>query len=162
MPIPPCEASSVHKQEIQSIEKRLAGFEDLCREKGLKLTHQRLETYRELLSALDHPSVETLFQRVRKRIPTISLDTVYRILAMLEESGMINRIQTSEGPARFEPDYGVHHHLVCKRCQKIEDFRWDSFDAMAMPSELAAWGAIDARSIVVEGVCNACLKKQKK
>ena len=146
----------------QSLHKRFTDFEELCRKKGLKLTHQRLEIYRELLTSRDHPSVESLFQRVRKRIPTISLDTVYRTLGMLEESGMINRIQTSGGLARFEPDEGVHHHLLCKQCQKIEDFTWKSFDAMPMPPELDQWGNIEARNIVVEGICKSCLKKNQK
>lgn len=151
----------INKAE-QSLHDQLTDFEALCREKGLKLTHQRLEIYRELLTALDHPSVEALFLRVRKRIPTISLDTVYRTLAMLEESGMINRIQTSEGLARFESDSGVHHHLICRKCQKIDDFAWGAFDAMAVPAELAAWGNIVARNLVVEGVCRACFEQENK
>lgn len=148
-------------QDEQSLHSQLTDFEKLCRKKGLKMTHQRLEIYRELLTSLDHPSVESLFLRVRKRIPTISLDTVYRTLTMLEEGGMINRIQTSEGLARFESDYGVHHHLICKKCQKIEDFTWKAFDAMSIPPELDDWGAIQTRNIVVEGICSACLKKEK-
>ncbi|MEW6595102.1 MAG: transcriptional repressor [Thermodesulfobacteriota bacterium] len=151
----------MHDQVKQSLQQRLAAFETLCREKGLKLTHQRLEIYRELLTAVDHPSVDDLFQRVRKNIPTISLDTVYRTLAMLEEAGMIKRIQTAEGHARFEPDYGVHHHLVCRRCQKIEDFHWKEFDAMAMPPELKDWGEIKTRNIQIEGICSACLAQEK-
>lgn len=151
----------MHDQVKQSLQQRLAAFETLCREKGLKLTHQRLEIYRELLTAVDHPSVDAIFQRVRKSIPTISLDTVYRTLAMLEEAGMIKRIQTAEGHARFEPDYGVHHHLICRRCQKITDFSWADFDALAMPKALAGWGEIRTRSIQVEGFCSTCLAQEK-
>ena len=151
----------MHNQDEQSLHKRFTDFEKLCREKGLKMTHQRLEIYRELLTSRDHPTVESLFLRVRKRIPTISLDTVYRTLTILEEAGMANRIQTSEGLTRFESDYGVHHHLICKKCQKIEDFTWQEFDAMSMPPEWDGWGAIQTRNIVAEGICSACLKKEK-
>lgn len=148
-------------QDEQSLHSRFTDFEKFCRKKGLKMTHQRLEIYRELLTSKDHPTVEALFLRVRKRIPTISLDTVYRTLALLEEAGMTNRIQTSEGLTRFESDYGAHHHLICKKCQTIEDFTWKSFDTMLLPPELEAWGAIQTRNIVAEGICTACLKKEK-
>jgi Fur family peroxide stress response transcriptional regulator len=151
----------MHDQAKQSLQQHLAAFEALCREKGLKLTHQRLEIYREILAAVDHPSVDALFQRVRQNIPSISLDTVYRTLAMLEEVGMIKRIQTVEGHARFESDQGVHHHLICRRCQKIEDFTWHEFDAVALPPSLENWGRIQARSIRIEGICSACLAPEK-
>jgi len=152
----------VKKSQNQDISQKLSGFEAICREKGLKLTHQRLEIYRELLLAKDHPTVETLYQRVKKRIPTISLDTVYRTLAMLEEADMINRIQTSEGHARFEPDYGVHHHLICRKCQNITDFTWKAFDTMPPPPEIEQWGEVGVKNIVIEGICSDCLRKEEK
>ena len=148
--------------KVQDMHQKITAFESICREKGLKLTHQRIEIYRELLLSMDHPSVETLYKRVRKRIPTISLDTVYRTLTMLEESDMVNRIQTSEGLARFETDYGVHHHLVCKHCHSITDFTWRSFDTMPPPPEADDWGSINARNVVVEGICKKCQQKETK
>lgn len=91
-------------------EKR-ALLEEACKNAGLRLTHQRLEIYRELVAACDHPSAETLHQRLRKRIPTLSLDTVYRTLATLAEQGLINRVETLESQAHFEATSRRHHHL---------------------------------------------------
>jgi len=144
------------------VHTRLADFENRCREKGLKITHQRLEIYRELLAATDHPSVEAVFQRVRKRIPTISIDTVYRTLALLEQSGMIHRIQTAEGPARYESDHGLHHHLICNRCHEVVDFNWESFDALAPPPAIKDWGLIQGKNIVITGICQQCCEQQLK
>lgn len=126
------------------------------------MTHQRLEIYRELLTSNDHPSVEALFQRLRKRLPTISIDTVYRTLAMLEQSGMIHRIQTAEGLARYESDYGLHHHLICKKCHNVEDFTWESFDSMMPPPKVDAWGVVQVRNIVITGICRECLTRTQK
>lgn len=147
----------MHEPDQHLLQKRLNDFEKRCREKGLKVTHQRLTVYRELLSSRDHPAVETLFQRVRRNIPTISIDTVYRTLATLEEAGVINRVDTTEGLVRYEADHGGrHHHLICKKCHRIEDFVWDSFDALTPPPEVDHWGESLARSVVVTGVCRHC------
>lgn len=148
--------------ERHSLRERLADFENRCREKGLKITHQRLEIYRELLSAADHPSVEAIFQRVRKRVPTISMDTVYRTLAMLEQSGVIHRIQTAEGIARYESDYGLHHHLICNKCHEVVDFNWELFDSMVPPPAVDAWGVTQGKNIVITGICRQCAQRGQK
>lgn len=145
----------------QEVSQKLAEFEGICRQKGLKLTHQRLEIYRELLHFANHPTAETIYNRVRRHIPTISLDTVYRTLALLEEAGMIVRIQSPESHARFETDSAPHHHLLCKKCQQITDFTWHAFDTMPPPPALQTWGEISRKNIVVEGVCNDCLHQGK-
>ena len=141
----------------KNVNQELTAFEDACRAAGLKLTHQRLEIYRELMQAGDHPSVETLFQRVRRRIPTISLDTVYRTLSMLEQYGLVRKIQASGGFARFEKQFARHHHLLCRKCQELTDVAWDALDALPLPGELAAWGTIEEKNLVLEGVCRKCL-----
>ncbi|NVN92662.1 MAG: transcriptional repressor, partial [Desulfuromonadales bacterium] len=83
-------------------ESMINGFVQACRESGLKVTHQRIEIYRELLESHDHPSAELLHKRLSEKLPTISLDTVYRTLATLEQHGQVSRIQTAGSLARFE------------------------------------------------------------
>ncbi|MDF1613687.1 Fur family transcriptional regulator [Desulfurivibrio dismutans] len=147
----------MHELDQHLLQERLVDFEKRCRENGLKMTHQRLTVYRELLSSRDHPAVETLFQRVRRHISTISIDTVYRTLATLEEAGMINRVDTTEGVVRYEADHGVsHHHLVCKKCHRIKDFVWESFDTMPPPPAVDHWGESVGRSVVFTGICRHC------
>jgi len=140
-------------------EKR-ALLEEACRNAGLRLTHQRLEIYRELTTALDHPSAETLHQRLRKRIPTLSLDTVYRTLATLAEQGLINRVETLESQARFEATGLRHHHLICRKCGKIADFQWPDIDSATLPQGLENWGRIDLKNVVIHGICKQCLSEQ--
>ena len=86
------------------IQKKLENFETACRESGLKVTHQRLEIFRELAAADDHPTAETLYNRLQKVMPTLSLDTVYRTLTTFEEHDLISRVQTTESHARFEAE----------------------------------------------------------
>ncbi|MBC8317138.1 MAG: transcriptional repressor, partial [Desulfobulbaceae bacterium] len=66
--------------DSKSVQGKLRDFEKACRKANLKITHQRLEIFRELAKALDHPSAESLYKRLQKKLPTLSLDTVYRTL----------------------------------------------------------------------------------
>jgi Fur family transcriptional regulator, peroxide stress response regulator len=141
-------------------QELLNRFAAACRNLGLKLTHQRLEIYSELVTATDHPSAEILHRRLKKRIPTISLDTVYRTLFTFKEHGLIQKIETVESQARFEVRHEQHHHLICKQCDEIMDFHWPSIDTAPLPEEMGAWGRIESKNIVVYGICNKCLTKK--
>lgn len=137
-------------------EERLRDFEEVCRKEGLKVTHQRLEVFKELLNSQDHPSVENLYRRLLRKLPTISLDTVYRTLTTLEQHGLITRVQTQESQARFEGRIDNHHHVICKKCGKITDFHWELLDAAALPDEIIKWGRIERKNITLHGLCQEC------
>ena len=140
-------------------EQQLKRFGDACREAGLKLTHQRLEIFSELARSSDHPSAEALHQRLRRKIPTLSLDTVYRALATFAQHGMIKKVETTESQARFEVTLHRHHHLICDTCNAIMDFQWPFVDEAALPEEVAGWGRVDNRNVVVYGTCKNCLNR---
>jgi Fur family transcriptional regulator, peroxide stress response regulator len=146
------------RPDQDSIREKMQRFETACKAAGLKLTHQRLEIFRELVRAKDHPAAETLHRRLQKRIPTLSLDTIYRTLASLEQHGLICRVNTMESQARFEADSGPHHHMVCTRCREIVDFQWDAFDDAELPGELSGWGRLTRRNVTLHGVCSKCLE----
>lgn len=134
-------------------------FSVACRKAGLKLTHQRYRIYLELLQSGDHPAAEALHKRLLVKIPSISLDTVYRTLATFERHGLISRVQTVESLARFEARLKHHHHLICSVCNEIMDFQWEGFDQSPLPRDLLAWGAVSTKQAVVYGVCSKCLSK---
>ncbi len=146
--------------QIQSLQKKLVDFKHACKNAGLKLTHQRLEIYRELAMTLDHPAAETIHERLKKRMPTISLDTIYRTLTTLENHGLIRKVQTAESQARFEAEMMQHHHLICEKCKKIMDFQWKTFDESTLPDEISAWGRIQYKNVVLHGICDKCLQKK--
>ena len=143
---------------MKSLAEQLSDFETACRDSGLKVTQQRLEIFRELLTANDHPTADMLHQRIRDRLPTVSLDTVYRTLATLAECGLINRVDTSESLARFEAGLERHHHLICRKCGEIKDFVWPLIDKASFPEEVSTWGEIKDRNLVAYGICRKCLK----
>jgi Fur family peroxide stress response transcriptional regulator len=146
---------------VMDFDSALEKFKVISQDKGLRLTHQRLEILRELVGAKDHPSAETVFGRVRKRLPTISLDTVYRTLSTFDELGMIMRVPVTGDQGRFDADTSPHHHFVCQRCKSIYDFMWHDFDELELPRGSAALGRADDRRVVVRGVCVNCLDSRR-
>lgn len=151
-----------HMKETENLQKKMRDFEQACRAAGLKLTHQRLEIYRELAMSTDHPSTESLYKRLKKKLPTISLDTIYRTLSTLEEKNLIKRVQTVDSQARFEAQMTQHHHLICDKCKQIIDFQWKGFDDAGLPEEVAQIGQIRNKNVILLGICRECLEKQKK
>lgn len=143
----------------EQLEQSMMRFVEACKQAGLKVTHQRTEIYRQLLQTADHPSAETLHKRLLPRLPSISLDTVYRTLTTLEQHGLVSRIQTAESQARFEAVYAPHHHLICSNCKKVLDFVWPAIDHLSLPADISQWGQVESKTIVIYGVCNSCAKR---
>ena len=129
----------------------------ICKEKNVKLTHQRLEIYREMLDSCDHPSAEDIYKRVKKRIPTISLDTVYRTLTAFYSWGLISKLYMFNDKTRFDPNIKPHHHMICTSCKKLWDFYWSEFEDEKFPEVIREWGRVDGKFVEIRGVCNNCL-----
>lgn len=138
------------------IERRLARFQEACRQQGLKVTHQRTEVFRELAKTEEHPGAETIYKRVRKRIPALSLDTVYRTLRTLEDQGVIGRVGSGHDRIRFDANTDKHHHFVCTRCGAVRDFYSDELSALQAPPQAADMGEVDDVYIELRGVCRRC------
>ena len=141
---------------MNAVERRLAVFLDLCRKAGLKATHQRTEIYRVLARTAEHPDAATVYSRVRRQIPAISLDTVYRTLRMLEDKGLIARSGSRGERARFDANTARHHHFVCTKCGRVSDFASEALDRFQAPSEVAAMGAVDSVYVELRGRCRKC------
>lgn len=141
------------------LEQRLARFEAVCREAGVRLTHQRLEIFSEVVRADDHPAAETVHKRVRRRMPTVSLDTVYRTLWLLEGLGLVKTLGPSRERTRFDGNLTRHHHFVCSECGLTRDFYSDDLDNLELPQSARELGRIDMTLVEVRGVCRACAGK---
>jgi Fur family peroxide stress response transcriptional regulator len=149
----------VKNEPKPSLSDKLRTFEGLFRKAGLKLTHQRLEIYRELASTYDHPSAETVYKRVQKRIPTIAVDTVYRTLLTFEQFGIATRVNAFDDRARFDANMSPHQHLACRECRSIVDFDWKAFDQMNPPAGTEKWGRVDSKHAILKGICKECLRQ---
>ncbi|HDS15641.1 MAG TPA: transcriptional repressor [Proteobacteria bacterium] len=137
---------------------RLADFEETFQRYGLRLTQQRLEIFKTLVNSKDHPTAETLYLELRKNMPTISLDTIYRNLHTMEEHGLISRVVTGQSQARFEGNIEPHHHMICTACHKITDISWATFDQLEIPEQYRTWGRMLYKQATITGICRDCLK----
>jgi Fur family peroxide stress response transcriptional regulator len=149
------------KIKKQQIEQRMAHFEEVCQDGGIKLTHQRLEVFLEVAQTGDHPDAEQIYQRVRKRMPTISLDTVYRTLWLLNDLGLVITLGISRERTRFDANLSRHHHFVCTRCGLTRDFYSDDLNNLKLPELVGTFGSVEATLVEVKGVCQECTKKRK-
>jgi len=141
------------------IDERMRRFEQACRSARIKLTHQRIEIFREVAKTTDHPDAETVFQRVRERIPTVSLDTVYRTLWLLSDLGLITPLGPLCERTRFDANLARHHHFVCVRCGLTADFYSDLLDDLTLPEAVQALGQAETTRVEVHGICRACAER---
>ena len=146
----------------KEIEQRMARFKEMCRNSGMKLTHQRLEIFREVAKTGDHPDADKVYQGVRERMPTMALDTVYRTLWLLKDLGLITTLGPFRERARFDANLNSHHHFVCVRCGLTRDFYSEAFDEVKLPDSVNTFGRVETTQVEVKGVCRKCNAKEKK
>lgn len=98
-------------------------LEDICAEKGMRMTEQRRVIARVLQESDDHPDVEELYRRASGVDPNISISTVYRTVRLFEDSGIIERHDFRDGRSRYEPIPEEHHdHLIDIRSGTVIEF----------------------------------------
>ena len=144
----------------QELERRMSRFTTACRDSGAKLTHQRIEIFREVAQTGDHPDAEKVYRRVRHRIPTISLDTVYRTLWWLKDLGLVTTLGSPRERTRFDANLIRHHHFVCIRCGLVRDFHSSNLDQLKIPESIKDLGYVEATHVEVKGVCLDCASKK--
>ncbi|MDX1922857.1 MAG: Fur family transcriptional regulator [Alphaproteobacteria bacterium] len=98
-------------------------LEQICIERGLKMTEQRRTICRVLSDSSDHPDVEQVYRRASAIDPKISIATVYRTMRLLEESNVIRKHDFGDGRARFEESSDEHHdHLMDVKSGEVIEF----------------------------------------
>lgn len=125
----------------------------------LKKSRQRDAILESLRNRYDHPTADMVYESVRKEIPNISLGTVYRNLALLEEQGQIMKLCYSEGPDRFDGNPKPHYHFICNDCGKVLDMPSESMREIQAIAERSFGGKIERHEAYFYGRCEACAGK---
>jgi Fur family ferric uptake transcriptional regulator len=136
-------------------------FGDFLKSRGLKFTPQRRSILRSVFSIHEHFDVESLYQRLRKTGEKISLATLYRMIPLLVESGMIKEALRREGNVTYEHVYGHKHHdhLVCVVCGRaIEFFDEELERRKGEVCERYGFEPAEHR-LTITGVCSECRGK---
>jgi Fur family peroxide stress response transcriptional regulator len=92
------------------------------KEKGIRLTPQRRVIIEILENNRDHPTADDIYALVTKKLPGVSLATVYNTLDMLVRIGEVRKLDLGEGRSRFDPNVAPHVHFICLSCNRVEDW----------------------------------------
>lgn len=125
------------------------------RERGMRVTPQRVVLHRAVRELGRHVTADELLDFVADRLPNVSLPTIYATLDLLEELGMVRRVQRA-GTTLFDPRTESHHHLICTACGSIEDLD-STLDTATLEHAAAEHGFEHERiEAVVHGRCASC------
>jgi Fur family peroxide stress response transcriptional regulator len=150
----------------RELERQVAAFAEHCRRSNLSVTRQRVAIFQALAASREHPSAEELHRAVRKRMPQLSLATVYKNLEALREIGAVSDVNALHEHGRYEaalPGTGAgkpHHHLVCTVCRKVRDLHDASLDGLRVSD--AQGFEVRALKVQVEGICPECASRGRR
>ena len=133
-------------------------FRELCHERGIAVTHQRQVLYEVMKTMHGHPSPEEVYARVKKKVPAISLATVYKNIHLFVESGVFREVSVHHGSVRVEMNGEPHHHMVCSKCKKITDIGEKELGLVAKRNRLPGGFLVERYAVDVIGVCATCQK----
>lgn len=145
----------------ESKEEQVNTFMERCREMGMRVTPQRVAIFRELADTAEHPAAQTIYERVKEHMPSISLDTVYRTLSTLETKGVVANVGTTEGTARYDAKTAPHYHFLCRHCNRVIDVPSEDMKAFEPPDTASEYGRVEIVNIQLRGCCTACLTKNR-
>jgi Fe2+ or Zn2+ uptake regulation protein len=127
----------------------------------LRITPQRRVILEELRSVHEHPTAREVFDRVRVRLPHISLGTVYRNLEILSRRGMIRTLELGCTERRYDGDTDDHYHLCCIRCGRIEDAPMAPLAGLEEALDATTGYALIGHRLEFKGICPGCQAAQK-
>ena len=134
-------------------------FRELAWKCGLAATHQRHVIYETVVASHGHRSPEQVYAAVSKRIPHVSLATVYNNLRLFVAHGLLREVTPHSPTLRVDGNLEPHHHLVCSRCKSVQDISGDFIDLKRI-SRLAPEGFdLTQPMIEVFGLCRRCRAK---
>ena len=128
----------------------------------LRMTHQRELILEELGNCHNHPTADALYERIKKKLPRISLATVYRNLEILSEAGMIRKLEISGRQKRFDKEIEQHDHIFCVLCRRVDDIKFDQSRLVSLKEEDSQGYKISGCRVEFFGVCPKCQAKNKK
>ena len=129
---------------------------DELRQAGLRVTAARIALL-ETVRAGDHLDVDTIANRVRDRLGSISVQAVYEALHALTAAGLIARIEPAGHPARFEGRVGDnHHHIVCRSCGAVVDVDCVVGEPPCLTASDDQGFSIDEAQVIFWGLCPDC------
>lgn len=137
---------------------------DICvttflRDKGFKVTPQRLAIYSALVASKSHPSAEMIYNELQPLYPTMSLATVYKTIEILKELNMVQVLNVGEDSFRYDAVTTNHPHIRCMTCNRVDDlYGVDANDFIDKAASKTSY-VIQGQQFYFYGMCPACQAK---
>lgn len=148
---------NLSQQDIEKLKNNL-------KDKGYKLTPQRRAIVDIIINNEGkHLTTEELYDLVKVECPEIGLATVYRTMQLLEELGVVCKLDLNDGCSRYElvheEENHQHHHLICTSCGKVIEVEGDLLDSLEQDIQEKYKFMIKNHSVKFYGLCKECLHK---
>ncbi len=123
-------------------------------------SHQREVILEELRKVKLHPTATTLYKLVCKRLPKISLGTIYRNLDLLSKRGVIQKLEVNGSTARYDGNTDRHYHICCTNCGRIDDIYHLSKELINIDSTKIEGYVVEGCHMNFYGICSDCRENQ--
>ena len=153
--LPPPLSKWTKKRRLDELQRR-------CRENSIPLTTQRRTVLQAVLDLDSHPTADEVYSSPAVRQAGISRATVYRTLESLVQMGVVTKACHPGGVIRYDGRIELHHHLVCLRCDAVEDIADAGLDALSLPDTSAFGFEVKDFRVQLRGLCRSCRKKEDK
>ncbi len=110
---------------------------------------------------MDHPTAQSVYETLKKEMPSISLGNVYRNINILVEEGRITRRDFGDGIEHYDAIPGLHYHFICDTCKAVTDFPMPLQDLITKKARGMSKHRISGHTIQFYGTCDACRKRKK-
>lgn len=127
--------------------------------KKFRSTKPRQVILEELRKVTSHPTADEIYQMVRKRLPRVSLGTVYRNLETMSDSGMILKLEIAGTQRRYDATTSNHYHLRCTSCGRVDDLPVKNIPGIEEEAKKASSYRITGHRLEFQGICPACEMK---
>ena len=124
------------------------------------MTRQRRAILETLAGCGDHPTADEVYRLVRRRMPRMSLGTVYRNLEVLSERGLIQRLEVGGARRRFDGETGEHYHVRCVECNRVDDVSVEEAPFVRGAVRGAGGYEILGHRLEFVGLCHKCLERR--
>ncbi len=132
----------------------------VLKEKGYKVTPQRIAVYDLLKGTKEHPSADMLYNKLQPLYPTMSLATVYKSLEVFKELGLVQELNVGEDKFRYDANARQHPHITCSCCGKVEDVDDEMFfDLLEQVSQKTGYELVNQK-LYFFGYCPQCQKNK--
>lgn len=142
------------------LQQRMEHFRSRCLELGLAYTHQRMVIYRAIASSDSHLTPESVYEQVKREIPSIGLGTVYKNIHTFTEAGLLREVNVLHDSLRLDANLGNHHHFVCLRCKSVTDIPEKDVAPLRLKHPLPNGYVLQRATAELLGVCSSCASSE--